>query len=360
MSVKNLTTLCTGLFLLIVFSFLAYQRVHKPRIFVLHSYNVNMPWVQSLNQGIRTVFGDKAYISLRHYYMNARQPNSKDYIERVSKVIKSTIETWNPDILIAFDDDAQSLAVREFGHSPKIKVILAGITDSRRWLEYEHTPNVTGITEQIPVKAIREILSLMFRNQKRIYYLSDNSAVAKTLDKSITKEDWGSFELVAHQRVKTFSQWKAAVQEAGRHADILLVSVYYTIMDGNKQVNPRELVRWMNEHSKIPVVGVYEAFIIDGGMLAIAISSMEQGYTAAWLALNIIEKKLTIQEIPLLHGKTFSLFMQKDMLLKRFPYVHIPVILEAFSKSHWSLDKLSSPDIEISAMERLRLKKINS
>ena len=74
----------------------------------------------------------------------------------------------------------------------------------------------------------------------------------------------------------------------------------------------------------------YEAFIIDGGMLAIAISSLEQGYTAAWLALNIIEKKLTIQEIPLLHGKTFSLFIQKKMLLKRFPQVHIPVILDGF------------------------------
>lgn len=189
--------------------------------------------------------------------------------------------------------------------------------------------------------------------------MSDDSKAAKTLDKSIMKEDWGSYELVAHRRVKTFTQWKAAVFEAAKRADILLVSVYQTIMDGEKEVDPEQLVRWMNEHSQIPVVGVYESFIIDGGMLAIAISSMEQGYTAAWLALNIIEKKLTIQEIPLLHGKTFSLFIQKEMLLKRFPYVHIPVILDAFSKSHWSLDAVSSPEIDLSGIERLRLKSIH-
>lgn len=356
MTIKHLTTLCTGLFLLIVFSFLAYQRLHKPRIFVLHSYNVNMPWVQSLNQGIKTIFGDKAYISLRYFYMDAKHHHSQQYMDRVVKSLKSTILAWKPDILIAFDDDAQNVAVREFGNLPDVKVILAGITDSRRWQEYENTPNITGITEQIPVKAIREILSLMFRNKKRIYYLSDDSNAAKTLDKTITQEDWGSYDLVAHKQVKTFDQWQAAVHEAEQKADILLISVYHTIRDGKKMIDPRRLVNWMNTHSRIPVVGVYEAFIIDGGMLAIAISSLEQGYTAAWLALNILEKKLTIQEIPLLHGRTFSLFIQKKELLKKFPEVHIPVILDAFSKSHWSLEALSSPNIDLTRIERLRLK----
>ncbi|CDZ76075.1 ABC-type uncharacterized transport system, periplasmic component [Legionella massiliensis] len=354
MNLKPLTFICSGLFLLIVFSFLGYQRLHKPRILILHSYNVNMPWVQSLNQGVRTIFGDKAYISLRYFYMDTKRGYSQSYIEHVAKALHATIKNWKPDIVVAFDDDAHNLALLEFANSQDSKVILAGITDSRRWLEYENTPNITGITEQIPVKAIREILSLMFRNQKRIYYLSDNSAASQTLDKSITDEDWGSFELVAHKRVETFEQWKAAVNEANKTADILLVSVYHSISEGEQGADPKRLVSWMNKNSRIPVVGVYEGFIIDGGMLAIAISSLEQGYTAAWLALNIIEKKLTIQEIPLLHGKTFSLFMQKEELLKQFPDVHIPVILDAFSRSHGSLNSL--PDLDLANIERLHLK----
>lgn len=356
MSSKNLTTICSVLFLIVVFSFLSYQRLHKPRVFILHSYPDTMPWVQSLNQGVRSIFDNKAYISLRYFYMNTKHHHSQVYMEHITKTLKTTIDAWHPDIIVAFDDDAHKIAVQEFANSPDIKVILAGITDSRRWREYELTPNITGITEQIPIKATREILSLMFRNQKRIYYLSDNSTAATTLDKAITKQDWGSYELVGRQRVETFDQWKAAVHEAEKKADILLISVYHTIMEGGHEVLPKQLVRWMNENSKIPVVGVYESFIIDGGMMAIAISSLEQGYTAAWLALNIIEKKLTIQEIPLLHGKTFSLFIQKDKLLKRFPEVHIPVILDAFSKSHRSLNALSSPNIDLSSIERLRLK----
>lgn len=357
MKIKPLTFLCSGLFLLIVFSFFSYQRLHKPRIFVLHSYNANMPWVQSLNEGLRTIFEDKAYISLRYFYMDSKRANYKDYLEeRIAKSLDAAIKAWKPEIIIAFDDEAQNLAVREFSQRKDIKVILAGITDSRRWQEYENTPNITGITEQIPVKAIREILSLMFHNQKRIYYLSDNSVAAKTLDKAITKENWGSFELVAHKRVKNFAQWKMAVQDAEKNADVLLVSSYHSVMDNNKVVEPKALIDWMNKNSCIPVVGVYEGFISDGGMLAIAISSLEQGYTVAWLALNIIEKKLTIQEIPLLHGKTFSLFIEKEKLLKRFPKIHIPVVLEAFSKAHGSLNTVSLPDI--TEIERLHLKSL--
>ncbi|WED43003.1 ABC transporter substrate-binding protein [Legionella cardiaca] len=358
MSTKYLTTFCTGLFLLAVFFFLAYQHQHKPRIFILHSYNANMPWVQSLNEGVRKVFGDKPYISLRYFYMDTRHHHSKGYLERIRKSLIVSINAWKPDILVAFDHDAQNMAVREFGSSGNLKIILAGITDSKRWLEYENTPHVTGITEQIPVKAIREILSLIFPRQKRIYYLSDNSAAAKTLDKDIAKQNWGSYELVTHKRVKTYRQWQAAVHEAEQTADILLVSIYHAIKDEKKQrIKSKILVNWMNENSRIPVVGVYESFIIDGGILAIAISGLEQGYTAAWLAFNIIEKKLSIQNVPLLHGKTFSLFIHKEILRNRFPEVHIPVIIDAFSKSHWTLDALSTPELDIPSIEKLRLKK---
>ncbi len=329
---KRLTTFCVALFLFSVFSFLAYQHQHKPRIFILHSYSAKMPWVQGLDRGIKNVFGDKAYISLRYFYMDHKFYSSLRYRERTGRALQTIIAEWRPDILIAFDEDAHTLAAQEFSHSNKVKVILAGITDTKRWTEYETIPNLTGVTEQIPVRAIREILSLLFRNQKRIYYLSDNSTVAKALDETIVKQNWGSYTLVKHKRVNTLEEWRAAVEEAEQTADILLVSTYQKISEGKRFVPPPTLVKWMNAHCQIPIVGIYESYIIDGGTLAIAISSLEQGQTAAQLALNIIEKKLTIQNVPLIHGKTFSLFLQKEQLLKRFPDAQIPVILDAFSE----------------------------
>lgn len=350
MSSKRLISLCTALFLFVTFSFLAYQRQHKPRIFILHSYNKAMPWVQSLNQGIKNVFDDKAYISLRYFYMDTKHFHSHSHKEHIRKALHTIITSWRPDIIIAFDEDAQKLAAQEFGNS-NVKIILGGIIDNKAWSSYESITNITGITEQIPIRAIREILSLIFRHQKRIYYLSDDSTTAKIFDKSIINNDWGSYELVTHKRVKTLNQWKAAVHEAESKADILLISTYQTIMEEKKPMSPKRLVHWTTKHSRIPAVGIYESFVVDGGMLAIAISSLEQSYTAAWLALNIVEKKLAIENIPLIHGKTFSLFMRKEKLLQRFPIVHIPVILDTFSQSRWSMESPSLvPDLDITTI----------
>lgn len=324
----------TSLFLLVVVIFLAYQRSHKPRVFILHSYNQNRPWVESLNEGVNQVFGDKAYMNLQYFYMNNSQKHPQRYHDRINNTVIDTISAWRPDIIIAFDYDAQKLVTNAYANNPKIKLVLAGVTDSKRWSEYERTPNITGITEQIPVKAITEIFSLILNHKKRIYFLSDDTPSSRNVAEAMNKENWGSFKLTTQRHVTTFSEWKKAVHEAGKSADVLLISTFYTIMDGNHPVNPAKLIRWMNKQSEIPAIGVYESFMMNGGMMAIAISGKEQGFLAAGLALSIIEKKRSIQKTPLLHGKTFTLFLNKDKLHNNFPKIHIPLILDALSKSH--------------------------
>lgn len=345
MSRKSIATFGTLLFLIVSFSFLSYQRLHKPRILVVHSYHKEMPWVQSLNSGINNVFGDKAYISLRYYYMNTKHQNSKRYLAQFQRMLKATISRWHPDLILAFDHDAQDILMRLEKRGMKTPIIFAGISDEKHFSLYNQKPNVTGITEQIPIRAVREILSLLFRNQRRIYYLSDDSSAARLLDNDIALSHWGGFELVKHKRVKTVKEWKEAVKEAESKADILLVSLYHTLKDNKHHVNRKQLVRWMNDESGIPVVGLYESFMLDGGLVSIAISGLEQGYTAARLALDVVEKKITVQDIPIIRGQTFSLFIEKDALLKRFPQVHIPVILDAFSRSRSNPKELTTEEL---------------
>lgn len=338
---KPLINLLTGLFLLLAFSFLGFQLLHKPRIFILHSYHKQMPWVERINQGIRKVLKDKAYINIRYFYMDTKRRNSKHYLNRINKAAISAIHAWKPDVLITFDNDAQTLVTEHFSETQQMKIIMAGVTDEQKIPKINQSPHMTAITEEIPVNAIREILSLIFRQQRRIYYLSDRSSSSQMLEKNIDKQNWGSYQLIKRRLVNNFQEWQEAVLEAGKNADILLVSIYNSIKDGKKTINPKKLIHWMNQNSTIPVVGLYESFILDGGFIAIPISSLEQGYSAAWLAMNLIEKKLDIHDIPILHGKTFSLFLDKGELMKRFPEVQVPVILEAFSNSPQKLHQIT-------------------
>ena len=282
------------LFLFLALGFLIYQRTHKLRVFVLHSYHPSMSWVQGLETGVDQVFKKKRYIDVRSYYMNTKRKTSPAYLRRVSRQAMALIKRYKPDVLIVFDVDAQQWVAKKLIDDADYAIVLAGITDSDDLVQFKAASNVTGVLEKIPVKVVQEVLSLMLPKERRLYYLSDDSSAAKQLDKEIVDDDWGRFQLVAHNRAATFNQWKYFVLQAQTKADVILLSTYHIIRDNGKRVAPIELIQWTLANSKIPVIGLYESFVNDGGYLAIAVASVEQGYTAAKIAMFLLDKKIQI------------------------------------------------------------------
>ncbi len=336
---KKLTLIIV--FLCLSMSFLLYQRTHKLSVFVLHSNSSSMSWVQSLERGLDTVFKNKRYIDIRSFYMNTKQKTSRSYLKRISREAISLIQRYKPDVIIVFDTDAQQLVVKKLIGKFENPIVLAGVTNIKDLKLFEKEANITGILEKIPVKVVQEILSLMLPKKNRIFYLSDNSSSARQLDKDIINENWGEFHLIAHKRVSTFEQWKRSIMDAQTQADVILLSTYQMVYDHGKQVSPMKLVQWTLDHSKIPVIGLYESFVNDGGYLAIAIASVEQGYTAAKMAMFLLDKKVKIDKIPFTRSQTFQLQIRKRLVKQYYPDITIPSILEAFSKTKWQLDDLS-------------------
>lgn len=330
-----------SIFLLVSFSFILFQRTHKLRIFVLHSYNARMQWVKGLEAGMAQVFDKRHYIDMRYFYMNTKIRHSQSYLKRISREAYNAIKRFKPDIIIVYDTNAQQLVATKLANHPKYKVVVAGVTGSDDLIKFIQANNITGVLEAIPVKAIRETLSLMLPKSNRIFYLSDNSVTAQQLDKEVPVANWGRFQLIAHKRAATFAEWKHAVSMAQSTADVILISTYQIVSKNGKRVPPKKLIAWTMAHSKIPVIGVYESFINDGGYLAISVASYEQGYTAAKIALYVLEKKTAITEIPFIKSQMFQLQMRKHQVLKHYPGVVIPVILEAFSKTKWQVEDLS-------------------
>lgn len=329
------------IFLLVSFTFIIYQRTHKLRVFILHSYHPTMSWVRGLESGVAQVFKKRHYIDVRSFYMNTKNKYSKDYLKRIGRDAIAAIKRYKPNIVIVFDMNAQKLIAKKLLNKPNYSIVLAGVTDSRDLIKFKSSPNITGVLEKIPVKAIKEVLSLMFKKGRKIYYLSDDSATARQLDKDVPYDDWGEFKIVAHKKAITFSQWKKYVLEAQSTADMILISTYHTIINKKKHMSLIKLVDWTLKHSRIPVIGLDESFISSGGYLSISVASYEQGYTAAKIAMFILEKKVKIDKIPFIKSQMFQLQMRKQKVLKYYPMVEIPLILEAFSKTKWQLDDVA-------------------
>ena len=308
---------------------------------ILHSYSSSMPWVQGLERGVDSVFKDKRYIDIRSFYMNSKFKHDKAYLKRRSKEAIDLIRRYKPDVLIVFDTDAQQWVVNKLMGKYDGAMVLAGVISTSDLKVFENAPNITGIVEKIPVKVVMETLSLMLPNKNRIYYLSDNSTPAKQLECDIANENWNTFNLVAHKRVQTLAQWKRSILEAQDKSDVILLSTYHVIFDHGKQVPSLKLIQWTLDNSKIPVIGLYESFINDGGYLAIAVASAEQGYTAAKMAMFLLDNKAKIEKMPFTQSQTFQLQLRKRLIKEHYSDIIIPSLLEAFSKTKWQLDDLS-------------------
>jgi ABC-type uncharacterized transport system substrate-binding protein len=124
------------------------------------------------------------------------------------------------------------------------------------------------------------------------------------------------------------------VEGATGRTDFIIITDYRKLARSatdHSLVPPREVVQWTLEHSSIPVIGTNGSFVEDGGYLAIATSPFEQGEVAARMMLDIIEKGVTPQDIPLASTKEFIVFMRKKGM--RDIGLSLPRLYESFARA---------------------------
>lgn len=321
------------IFVVLTMGFLVVQRMNKPRILILQSYSTKMNWVNEVDDGLNSIFDKTGYISLRRFYLNTKQRNTFNDLYHINQTSIKLINRWQPNVIIAVDDYAQILAAKYYINHPKIKIIFAGIGDSYRDYGYQEAKNVTGVVEHYAFPAIKEILPLLFPHKEKLYYLSDQSKTATLSFEQLNKFNWQPFQLRQKKEVMTFKQWKIAVKSAQKKADILLIGTYYIIREKGKVVPSKTLVKWTITHSRIPVIGLGESFVDNGGYIAIAPSGKEQGKIAAEMALQVINQNKTPDDIPILKNSIFQITIRASAL-KRHLYQHkIPLLVKALAKS---------------------------
>lgn len=319
----------TGVFLAIFFGFLLWFNLTKPRIMIVHSYATDFPWVRDINVGINRILKDKPYLIRWHYLDTKRNPD-KEFKVRASAAGVREIQKWRPDILILIDDNAQEMIGKHFLNDPSIKVIFTGVNAEGEKYGFDKATNATGVLERIPFQAVHEAFMLV--NPKgRFYHVCDSSETSVYIQHELEDFKWDPLSLVETKLASTFEEWKKSVEEANESADFLLITHYHTIKAADGRVmRPKEVLDWTKSVTKVPMVGCWDFFVEDGGMLSISVSPYEQGEEAAKMAVDIIENKKDPKDMKWYRNVQFTISMRGNEL-KKFK-VEIPRIFEAFAR----------------------------
>ena len=168
-------------------------------------------------------------------------------------------------------------------------------------------------------RALRHIIELMPSGADRILFLNDNSGVTDTTHifkgSTLTRVGHITFELVVTNQ---WEKWKKAVinAKAAGYDAILFDSRYLIFDESGKYVEPEPgVVRWMAEHSELPLFNFYEDSIgpklSAGGWV---LSGYGIGSYAADIVLEILEGGKSPAEIyPVYYAKGEYIFSREQL-----------------------------------------------
>jgi ABC-type uncharacterized transport system substrate-binding protein len=312
----------------------------KPRLLILQSYDRDYAWTRDVDVGINRVLKDRNDYSVRWFYMDTKRHPWHDYKVNVGKTVEKLIENWQPNVVIAVDDDAQEYAMKSFINRPDIKIVFSGMNGSLADYGYDHANNVTGILERKPLDALKETLLLITAAQKRsrplrIMFLGDASESVRKDEEEFRRFDWGPIQVLDSRFAKTFDEWRSAVEFCnGGNVDFIITANYRKIQrnkDAKGLMPAREVLKWTDQNSRVPVIGTNAFFVEDGGTLAIGTSPYEQGEVALSMVNDILYKGKKASDIPVQSTRQFVVAMRASGLRKW--NLKLPTVYESAARS---------------------------
>lgn len=359
------------LLLLVVARLVMSQNNAQAKILVVHSYNVDLAWVNDIDGGIRRALEDAPMkINARTHYMNLRNHPDCNFYKNAAADVRFTIEDWQPDVVILVDDLAQALVgfnqlrlapdadrgavARDLNawlagdrcETPELsffhlndpasgdlpEIIFAGVNGGVDRYGYDLASNVSGIFERKNYDALIDTLRSLGDAYpgpvSGIMMLNDASPTGQTESANYLLQDWSPFRAAPPVTAATLDAWKAAVADANAGNLMLLIANYQNVRDGDGQLVPPDfLIAWTEANAALPVLGVNTRFVADGGMMTVAIAGSEQGSVAMELAIASLSGETARAQRD---AKQFLIGMNQSLVRKRD--LELPAIYEAFSR----------------------------
>jgi hypothetical protein len=340
MKIRNFDRAMAGLFLLLFAVYIVYEVSRKPRVLILDSYDTDYSWVTQVSEGITRVLGDKPY-SLRWHYMDTKRHPDEAFMARAGQSAIDVIEQWQPNVIVTVADNAQALVGKKYVNDPRFAIVYSGMFANPSEYGYDHARNVTGILERWPLDTIRQGIIDIFVTPNpprdrplRVRHIGDASETVDFLAGQIGAFDWGPKLEVTTVQAKTFADWQREIAVANDEADLVLFSLYHTLLRGGPEaevVPPAEVMQWTQANLHKPNVAGWGFTVEEGGMMAIGVSALEQGEEAARMVVQIIDEGKKPSDIPSTRSQQFLIYLREKELAKY--RITVPQIFEAFARA---------------------------
>jgi len=213
-------------------------KAKESRCLLVYSYHKGYAWNDGIDRAASA--GLEGQCKIRRFYMDSKRNADPDFLRFQAKQINQIVEQWQPDVVIAADDNASRYFVEPYLKDSTTPVLFCGINWSSEEYGYPYS-NATGMVEVAPIIEIishsREMLEqagkLKSGEKLVVDYIDSDLFTAHKEFFHIEKilED-KNIELIPHF-VSTFDQWQQALKDSSPH-NLVMVQNHAGIANWNQ------------------------------------------------------------------------------------------------------------------------------
>ncbi len=272
------------------------------KILWVDSYHQGYEWSDGIEAGIRSAL-EGSDVELKIFRMDTKRNPDPAFCQSAGQQAKQEIEAFQPDVVIATDDNAQKCLVVPYLKGSNLPVVFAGVNWSAEPYGYPAS-NVTGMIE---VDLVEQAIALVqpYAKGTRVGYFAIDTETER--------------KIAAIYNQRFFNQamneyWPASQQEfrelfiaAQDENDILLVINNSGASDWDEET----MKRFMATQTRIPTISV-NTWMAPYVLVDLAKFPDEQGEWAAQIALRILSGT-PVSSIPLAENKRGRLFINASI-----------------------------------------------
>ena len=299
-------------FILFTSSFFAAAK-DAPRVLILNSYHPQYLWTEQLTKAVEsTLQGEIPVENLLVKYLNARRfVDDRDYENLQYQLLEYEFNRFKPDLIIAFDDAAYQLVVKDSkGMFAGIPLVFGGVNIFNP-ADTEKHPQTTGVVEGEAIQQNIELIVQTQPNIERIVLIGDRTGLGFTLlqeSKRIVDSLTANpkYQQVSFDFYDTYdlSALREEFTSPTANTALLLLAVHKDV--NNNYFSYDVEVKKISEQLNVPLYGMWGTLIVGNGALGGQTNNASViGKEVAALALDILNGQPT-SSIPVKMKTTYS------------------------------------------------------
>lgn len=252
------------------------------KILFINSYNQGYAPSDSVETGIREILSSRKNIVLSKHHMVIQKQHDMRFIKQEIQETLKAVRKYNPNVVIAYGDDAVKYVIAPYFRKKHIPVVFCGV----KWACDQYglpTETITGMLEILPIKEMISQLHPYYPEMHRLSVISENTVSERKNIKYLNAILLQMGITVRFELVDDFEEWKNAFIKSNRDADVLFLSTGSAIPSWN----PHRALEFVYRNVRKPVM------TSDPSMMPVAVFGItnvdrKQGIWAASAAIKIL------------------------------------------------------------------------